>query len=40
MLNGIGYGRVSGKAGSVHSLAPAALGRKNVVALGVGPLII
>ena len=39
MLNGIGYGRVSGKDGGTNQLAPAASGISYVVALGLGHLL-
>ena len=39
MLNGIGFGMVSGKDGGVNSLAPSAAEIMYTVALGLGPLV-
>ena len=40
MINGIVYGRVSGKDGGANSLAPAASGMRYAVALGIGTLLV
>ena len=40
IINGIGYGRVSGKYGGANSLAPASAYIRYAENLGLGPLVI